>query len=210
VVRIALTRLIEQETAMRVVGQSGSAAEALLVVRSLTTRAGLLALVSVPLSGRPDGFWLIRAIRNEFPTTRILAMAADPDESLVARALFFGADGFLDKAASAQEFFEALDEASRGNVVLAGLPPERFGAVAEGIRHQRFEERRLTGRELEVITAAAEGLTARQIARRLSVRERTVTTHLSRIYGKLGVTNRIAALAAVGRSSPSPRPTSQA
>ena len=207
---MALTRLIEMETSMRVVGQAGSAADALDVVRGLTSRAGLLVVVSVPLLGRPDGFWLIRAIRSEFPSLRILAMGAHSDESLVARSLFFGADGFLDKSATVQAFFEALDEASRGEVVLAGLPPERLGAVAEGIRHQRLEEGRLTGRELEVITAAAEGLTARQIARRLSVRERTVTTHLSRIYGKLGVTNRIAALAAVGRSSLLARPFSEA
>ena len=200
VVRTALARLIEDETGIRVVAQSGSAAEALDVIRSLAIRTGLLALVSIPLAGRPDAFWLIRAIRSEFPPIRILAIGANVDETLVARALFFGADGFLDKSSSARSFLDGLTDSSQGKVVLAGLPPERLGAVAEGIRNHRFETRRLTVRELEVIEAAADGLTARQIARRLSVRERTVTTHLSRIYTKLGVSNRIAALAVVGRA----------
>jgi DNA-binding NarL/FixJ family response regulator len=200
VVRTALGRLIEDETAMRVVAQSGSASEALDVIRSLAIRTGLVTLVSIPLTGRPDAFWLIRAIRSEFPATRIMAIGANVEEALVARALFFGADGFLDKSSSARSFLKGLTDSSRGKVVLAGLPPERLGAVAEGIRNHRFETRRLTVRELEVISAAADGLTARQIARRLSVRERTVTTHLSRIYTKLGVSNRIAALAAVGRA----------
>src|SRR5262249_50394612 len=59
---------------------------------------------------------------------------------------------------------------------------------------------RLTGREREVLAVAAEGLTARQIATRLGVRERTVTTHLARIYGKLGVGNRLAAVRMAARS----------
>jgi DNA-binding NarL/FixJ family response regulator len=55
-------------------------------------------------------------------------------------------------------------------------------------------ETRLTEREREVLVVAAEGLTAREIASRLGVRERTITTHLARIYGKLGVGTRLAAI----------------
>ena len=54
----------------------------------------------------------------------------------------------------------------------------------------------LTFRERQVLSVASEGLTSREIADRLGVRERTVTTHLSRIYGKLGVRSRVAALRA--------------
>ena len=53
---------------------------------------------------------------------------------------------------------------------------------------------------MSTIVSAAEGLTAREIADRLGVRERTVTTHLARIYGKLGVGNRLAALRLAARS----------
>jgi DNA-binding CsgD family transcriptional regulator len=58
----------------------------------------------------------------------------------------------------------------------------------------------LTERERQVLMVAAEGLTARQIADRLGVRERTVTTHLGRIYGKLGVGTRLGAVRAAASS----------
>jgi len=58
----------------------------------------------------------------------------------------------------------------------------------------------LTARELEVLTLAAEGLTAREMAERLGVSERTITTHLGRIYGKLGVGSRLAAVRLAVRS----------
>jgi len=61
-------------------------------------------------------------------------------------------------------------------------------------------EVKLTDREREVLVVAAEGLTARQIATRLGVRERTITTHLARIYGKLGVGSRLAAIRMASQS----------
>jgi DNA-binding CsgD family transcriptional regulator len=68
-----------------------------------------------------------------------------------------------------------------------------MGSLADGFDRTRHMESRLTRREQEVLKVAAEGLTAREIARHLGVRERTVTTHLGRIYGKLGVNSRVGA-----------------
>ena len=70
----------------------------------------------------------------------------------------------------------------------------------EGIERRREVEVKLTDREREVLVVAAEGLTARQIATRLGVRERTITTHLARIYGKLGVGSRLAAIRMASQS----------
>ncbi len=72
--------------------------------------------------------------------------------------------------------------------------------IADGIERRRELDVRLTEREREVLTVAAEGLTAREMATRLGVRERTVTTHLGRIYGKLGVGSRLAAVRLAARS----------
>ncbi|MGZ8585795.1 MAG: response regulator transcription factor, partial [Actinomycetota bacterium] len=66
---------------------------------------------------------------------------------------------------------------------------------------QRHEiETRLTEREREILSVAAEGLTAREIGTRLGVRERTVTTHLGHIYGKLGVGTRVGAIRVAAQS----------
>ena len=74
------------------------------------------------------------------------------------------------------------------------------GQVAEGLERRREIDVRLTERERQVLSVAAEGLTAREIAGRLGVRERTITTHLARIYGKLGVGSRLAAIRIAARA----------
>lgn len=79
-------------------------------------------------------------------------------------------------------------------MVLIGPPAEWVGEIARGLERRRDVEIALTEREREVLKVAAEGLTAREIGERLGVRERTVTTHLGRIYTKLGVGTRIAAI----------------
>ena len=98
------------------------------------------------------------------------------------------------------EFLAALRAAGEDEVVIAGPAAASVGTIAEGIERRRSPTFRLTRREREVLVVASEGLTAREIADRLGVRERTVTTHLARIYGKLGVGNRLAALRLAARS----------
>jgi DNA-binding NarL/FixJ family response regulator len=105
-----------------------------------------------------------------------------------------GADGFVDKSVDPVEFLQAIRRAANNEVVLAGSAPFAVGQIANGIERRRDVEVRLTEREREVLSVAAEGLTAREIGKRLGVRERTVTTHLARIYGKLGVGSRLAAI----------------
>jgi DNA-binding NarL/FixJ family response regulator len=85
-------------------------------------------------------------------------------------------------------------------MVLVGPAPGAVGQIAAGIERRRDFDVRLTQREREVLSVAAEGLTAREIASRLGVRERTVTTHLARIYGKLGVRSRLAAIRLAARA----------
>ncbi len=84
--------------------------------------------------------------------------------------------------------------------MLEGLPRGALGRIAEGVEGQRAGAAILTARERQILTVAAEGITARQIGRRLGVQERTVTTHLGRIYQKLGANNRVAAITAATRS----------
>ena len=72
-------------------------------------------------------------------------------------------------------------------MVLTGPPSTAIGLVAHALVQRRDLEGQLTPREREVLEVAAEGISARAIAERLGVRERTVTTHLARIYRKLGV-----------------------
>lgn len=199
VVRAGIAMLIDDRSDMEVLAEAGTAEESLELVAGLR-RARIVALVGLGLEGERDAFWLIRELRDRYPSVAILAAGARSDAIAISRALFVGADGFVDKNLDPVDFLDALRNAHRGEMVLAGPPVEVVGEIADGIERRREVEVRLTAREREVLTVAAEGLTAKQIAERLGVRERTVTTHLGRIYGKLGVGSRLAAIRAAARS----------
>ena len=199
VVRAGLALLIDERPDMEVLAEAGTVAETLEALMKLRRRSAVV-LVGLGTEGEHDAFWLIRTIRERFPSFAVLGCGAKADPVAISRALFVGADGFVDKNTDPVEFLEALRSAAKGEMVLAGPPSEWVGAIADGLDRRRELQRKLTERECEVLTVAAEGLTAREIAERLGVRERTVTTHLGRIYGKLGVGSRVAAVRAAAVS----------
>ncbi len=172
-VRAGLRFIISDQPDMHVAVEAGSAEEAMDGLRRLRRRSRTVVVLSL---GLPSGeaFRLIRAVREAHPTMPVLA---------------------------SKEFLDALRRAATGEIVLAGVPSDWVESIADGIeQHRKRPVPILTGREVEVLSVAAEGLTARQIGSRLGLRERTVTTHLCRIYGKLGVSGRTAALAAASSS----------
>ena len=199
VVRAGLASTIEGSPGLEVLAQASSADEAVVVVANVR-RTRVVVLVAMGLAGDKDSYWLIRTLRERFPGHAILGLGANADPHVVSRALFVGADGFVDKNIELDEFLAAIRSAGNEEMVIAGPAAASVGQIAEGIERRRSVGLRLTKREREVLSVAAEGLTAREIAERLGVRERTVTTHLARIYGKLGVGNRLAALRLAARS----------
>jgi DNA-binding NarL/FixJ family response regulator len=201
-VRAGLRLLIGSHPGLSVVGEAESADEALEAMARIPRGGRGVALVSLGLDGDRDAFWLIRSIRERFTGFPILAMGVGPRESDVSKALFFGADGFVHKRIDPDLFVDAIRRTASGEVVLAGVEWESVPAVAAALDHHRVQPAQpfLTVRQNQIIVLAAEGLTSRQIGTRLGVRERTVTTHLSRIYGKLHVRNRAEAVVAAARS----------
>lgn len=199
VVRAGLSMLIDDRPDMEVLAETGTSDEGLEIV-SRVRRSRVVVLVGLGLGGEHDAFWLIRTLRERFPTHAILGCGANADATTVSRALFMGADGFVDKNIDPVEFLQSLRRAADREMVLAGPASGSVGQIAEGLERRRDLDVRLTEREREVLSVAAEGLTAREIATRLGVRERTVTTHLARIYGKLGVGSRLAAIRMAARA----------
>jgi DNA-binding NarL/FixJ family response regulator len=199
VVRAGLGMLIGDLPDMQVLAEAGTADECLAALRRIR-RSRLVVLVGLGLSGERDSLWLIGTLRERYPDATILASGAGADATTISRGLLLGADGYLDKDVDPVEFLEAIRQAARGEAVLAGAPLDWVGSLADGFDRTRHLESRLTRREHQVLKVAAEGLTAREIARHLGVRERTVTTHLGRIYGKLGVNSRVGAVIEAARS----------
>jgi len=114
---------------------------------------------------------------QEIPGLRVLALSAYADEATVGEALASGAAGFVDKDVS---FEDILDR------ILSVAP-------ASAARLKRVRTK-LSHRELHVLNQVADGLSNKQIARRLGISEKTVRNHLSRVFNKLGATNRTEAV----------------
>ncbi|HEU4354803.1 MAG TPA: response regulator transcription factor [Actinomycetota bacterium] len=193
VVRAGLALLIDERPDMDVVLEAGTAEEALEGLVRIR-QSSIVVLIGLGLEGTQDAYWLMRAIRERRPGLAILGCGARADAMSISRALFMGADGYVDKNADPPAFLQALRDAAEGEMVLVGPPSEWVREIAQGLERRREVQTKLTDRERQVLRVAAEGLTAREIGSRLGVRERTVTTHLGRIYAKLGVGTRVAAV----------------
>ena len=200
VVRAGIEMLIEGQDGFDLVGAYGAAPAAYDAIRALKRHTGTIILVALGLSGERDALWLIRTVREQFPTAVVVACGANSGTKEISRALFTGADGFVDKGSSPVEFFDVLRRCAAGEVVIGGMEADSIAEIADAIDHQKDAQPTLTERERHVLQVAAEGLTAREIGDRLGLRERTVTTHLGRIYGKLGVKSRVAAISCATRS----------
>jgi DNA-binding NarL/FixJ family response regulator len=194
IVRASLQMLFSAESDIEVLGESDDAETAFDIVCELKSHARTVVLLALELSGEKDSFWLIRSIRDRFPQMTIIATGTDLDRGAISQALFVGADGFVHKNSAPDRYIEATRRAAAGELVLEGLPRGALGGIVDGFDQQRSTPTLLTERELMVLEVAAEGVTAREIGRRLGVRERTVTTHLNHIYRKLGANGRVSAL----------------
>ena len=200
VIGAALSLLIAAEPDFEVLAATSTSRETIEAMRKLPRRSGVMAVISLNIGGGDDSYWLIRRIREEFPMLPILAFGSNGDPMAVSRALFFGTDGFVDKSAGPESFVDAIRRTVHKEVVLEGLPSDWLIPIADGIDRQREAVSVLTDRERQVLSVAAQGFTARQIGSRLGLRERTVTTHLSRIYKKLGAAGRLHAIDRAARS----------
>ena len=195
-VRVGLAALIESQPGMKVLLESGDADEVIRGLARIRSRMKVRAIVGLGLSGEHDAFWLIRTIREKAPTWPVIACGRHAPATEISRALLVGADGYVDEECPPGEFIEAVRGATIGQLVLAGVPDDALGGIANDLDRPPPGPPLLTERELEVLAVATKGLTARQIGRQLGVHERTVTTHLGRIYKKLGATSRTGAIAA--------------
>ncbi len=141
---------------------------------------------------RMDGVTAITKIRDRHPDAKVIALTSFQLDEMVQRALQAGAIGYLLKNASADDLVKAIRAARCGKRTLA---PE----AADSLIHLFYAEPEpghdLTDRERDVLTLVVEGLNNKEIADRLFLSISTVKFHVSAILSKLGVTNRIEAVA---------------
>jgi DNA-binding NarL/FixJ family response regulator len=182
IVREGLVALLESHDDFQVVGEAGDGAAAIALFRRQPPDVTLIDL-RMP---RVDGVEVIRTLRREHPDSRFLVLTTYDSEDDISRALQAGASGYLLKGTNRSTLRDAI------RLVHAGrryIPPEIAERVLPG---PAAEE--LTEREVEVLRRIAEGMSNREIGTQLGISESTVKTHVNRLLGKLGVTDRTKAL----------------
>ena len=140
-----------------------------------------------------DGLAVVHAVMRENQRTRVLLLSAVTDSAVVFRALEEGAAGYLGKDARRSEIVDAVLSVAAGKTV---VPAELAAGLAREIRlRSQNKAPVLSQREHQVLAAFARGLSIPQTAAELFIAASTVKTHTQRVYEKLGVTDRAAAVA---------------
>ncbi|GAB0104994.1 response regulator transcription factor [Nocardia sp. JMUB6875] len=184
VVRAGLRALLASAPDIDVIGEAGSGPEAVALAARLHPD---VVLMDLQLGGDMDGIEATRRI-TATPGPHVLVLTTYDTDADITRAIAAGATGYLLKAERPEELFAAIHAAAQGRTALS--PP-----IADRVMNRmRNPQPALTPRELDILTQLAQGLGNREIARALHVSEATVKTHLGRIYDKLGVDNRAAAV----------------
>lgn len=192
--RDALIGLIETHEAMRVAGIAPPTKEALSLVEREHPR---VCVIDFDLPER-DGQNLIRSLCECTPAPRILVLAGTSQIDAAFAMIEAGAAGCLMKSAGPEEIADTICRLANGEGV---FHPEIQTMIAGHIRgNARTHRAAVSARELEILELTAEGLSAHEIGDRLNLAQSTVKTHLTRVYGKLGVSERAAAVAEAMRS----------
>jgi DNA-binding NarL/FixJ family response regulator len=196
VVRAGLRALLSSTDGIDVVGEAASGEEALARAARLQPD---VVLMDLQLGDGMDGVTAIRQITAAAPgapgrpAPRVLVLTMFDTDADIARAVAAGATGYLLKAERPESLFVAIRDAAAGRSALSGTVADRV------MSRIRTPGPSLTERERDILGRLSGGLTNREIARALFLSEATVKTHLGRIYTKLGVQTRAAAVATAAR-----------
>ncbi|GAA1737940.1 response regulator transcription factor [Isoptericola hypogeus] len=186
VVRAGLRALLDSQPDIEVVGQASSGEEAL---GEVARAAPDVVVMDLELGEGMDGVAATRAVRAARPNLPVLVFSAYDTDADVVRVVDAGAIGYVLKDAPPAEIFAAVRGAVAGHSVLS--PP----VASRLLQQTRNPAGALTPREAELLTLLAQGLSNRELGRRLFISEATVKTHLVHVYAKLGVDSRAAAVA---------------
>jgi NarL family two-component system response regulator LiaR len=192
-VRQGTRELLEREEDLEVVAEAGDGEEA---VRLACAHLPDVALMDIAMPVL-NGIDATRRIKAAVPRVSVLVLSAYDDDQYVFALLEAGAAGYLLKNVGADALVKAIRAVAAGEAVLDPSIARRVVGRYARPEYARAAEsplETLTERELEVLRLAARGLKNQEIAHALSLSVRTVQTHLSNIFGKMGVGSRTEAV----------------
>ena len=187
--RDGLSRGLTRSGQITVVAEAGNGREALEAIRR---ERPTVAVVDYQMPD-VDGIAVLHAVIRDQLATRVLLLSAFTDSAVVFRALEEGAAGYLSKDADRQDIVDAVLSVARGDTVVPA--PLAAGLAGEIRLRAQSQAPALSARERQVLQAFSRGLSIPQTAAELYIEPSTVKTHTQRLYEKLGVSDRAAAVA---------------
>lgn len=179
-VRDGLRHILKSASGFEVAGEACDSASTIALVRS--SAADVLVL-DLSMPGR-NGIELIRQIKDEKPTLRVLVLTMHAEQQYAVRAFKAGASGYLTKESASAELVAAVTKVAAGGVYVSLAMAERFAQSlnepVDTLPHQR-----LSDREFDVFRRIAAGQTISEIAQELCVSAKTVSTYKTRILEKM-------------------------
>lgn len=199
IVRRGLTQLLDGQPDLEVVGDAGTAEQAVEEIARLQPD---VAVLDVRLGEGMSGIEVCREVRSQNPGVKCIMLTSYDDDDALFSALMAGATGYLLKEIDGNAISAGIRGAAEGRSVIDA------SATARVIR--RMEQRDqpdavphelagLTRTEREILALIAEGLTNRQIGERIYLAEKTVKNHITSILAKLGLTRRTQAAVLASR-----------
>jgi two-component system, NarL family, response regulator DevR len=193
VVRLGLKSLLERHPQFQVVGEAGSAREAIEKVAALKPE---VVIMDIRLPGT-SGIEACEEIVKKSPSTKVIMLTSYAEDEMLFSAIRAGASGYILKQIGSDDLVKALEAVSRGEALLDTAVTQRvFQEVRRAGRQEEASAfAHLSEQEKHVLLLVSEGRTNREIASSLYLGEGTVRNYVSSILSKLGVNNRAEAAA---------------
>lgn len=190
--RRGIKTMLESQGDIQVVGEASDGSQALQAVEAAEPDVVIIDVI-MPTK---DGIEATRDIKNAFPNVGVVVLSGHDEQQFVFDALKAGASGYLLKTAELDEVVKAVKAVAQGEALLDPSLASRMLTEFQTYQKAELTEvfQPLTPREREILHLMSQGLPNKTIASRLSISERTVTTHVANIYSKLHVNNRVSAI----------------
>ncbi len=185
-------RLLEEDSSLIVVGEAYNGIEAIRCCQELKPDVVILDISMKEM----NGFGAARALLAQAKPPAILVLTAYDQTAYVQTMLKTGAKGYWLKSARGSEIRQAVHEVARGQ---RSLDPEVSRMLRDNEENMLVPMEPLSGRELAVLRLVVQGVRNSEIGLRLSISVKTVETHLTNLYSKLGVQSRAEAIALAQR-----------
>lgn len=193
VVRLGIKALLERHPHFEVVGEAGTAKEAIEQVERLLPD---VVLMDIRLPGA-SGIDATEEITNNFPEIKVIMLTSYAEDDMLFSAIRAGASGYVLKQIGADDLIKAIEAVGRGEALLDTAVTQRvFQEVRRAVKEEEASAFvNLSTQEKHVLLLVSEGRTNREIAKTLFLGEGTVRNYVSSILSKLSVSNRAEAAA---------------